>query len=330
MTIYDIAREAGVAASTVSRVLNNKPGIKAQTREHVQRILDKYNFTPDQAARGLVMQSSKIIGILMQDIRVVHHIDSAYIIEQEMTQHGYCCITMSTGRTDEKMAEYIKILEERRVEGAILIGSMFGTEQVKRSIQEHLGNVPIVIINGYLDLPNVYGIMADEERGIERCVELLISKGKEKLAFVNDDDTPSNRLKKRGFITGMLRQGWNPEDVWIYEAKESSPNGGYEAAVRILEEHPDVQGLVYSVDVTAVGGLRALYDMKINVPEQIAVTGVDNTIYGEICRPRLTTLDNRLVELGNTASEILLAAMRGQARTSKMMFFTEIIEREST
>lgn len=330
MTIYDIAREAGVAASTVSRVLNNKPGIKAETREHVQRILKKYNFTPDQAARGLVMQSSKIIGILMQDIRVVHHIDSAYIIEQEMTQRGYCCITMSTGHTDEKMAEYIKILEERRVEGAILIGSMFGTERVKKSIQEHLGNVPIVIVNGYVDLPNVYGILADEERGIERCVELLVSKGKEKLVFAVDTDSPSNRLKTRGFVTGMLRQGWKREDIWIYETKESSPDGGYEVAGRILKDHPDVQGLIYSVDVTAVGGLRALYDMNIKVPEQVAVTGVDNTIYGEICRPRLTTLDNRLVELGSAAAEILLSAMNGQARTSKMMFFTEIVEREST
>lgn len=330
MTIYDIAREAGVAASTVSRVLNNKPGIKAETREHVQQILKKYNFTPDQAARGLVMQSSKIIGILMQDIRVVHHIDSAYIIEQEMTQRGYCCITMSTGHTDEKMAEYIKILEERRVEGAILIGSMFGTERVKKSIQEHLGNVPIVIVNGYLDLPNVYGIMADEERGIEQCVELLVSKGKEKLAFAVDTDSPSNRLKTRGFVTGMLRQGWKREEMWIYETKESSPDGGYEVAGRILKEHPDVQGIIYSVDVTAVGGLRALYDMGVKVPDQVAVTGVDNTIYGEICRPRLTTLDNRLVELGSTAAEILLSAMNGQARTSKMMFFTEIIEREST
>lgn len=330
MTIYDIAREAGVAASTVSRVLNNKPGIKAETREHVRSIMEKYNFTPDQAARGLVMQSSKIIGILMQDIRVVHHIDSAYIIEQEMTQRGYCCITMSTGMADEKMAEYIKILEQRRVEGAILIGSMFGTEQVKKSIQEHLSNIPIVVVNGYLDLPNVYGVLVDEERGIERCVELLWSKGKEKLAFVVDWDSPSNRSKQRGFVTAMLYHGWKKEDIWLYQAKESSVEGGYEAAQRVVAEHPDVQGIVYSVDVTAVGGIRALHDLGRKVPEQVAVTGVDNTVYGEICMPKLTTLDNRLVELSSTASDILLSAMEGGARSSKMMFFTEIVEREST
>ena len=82
-SIYDIAKEAGVAASTVSRVVNNKPGIKAETREKIQALLDKYNYTPNEAARGLVKQASKIIGILIVDIRVTHHIDSAYYIDRK-------------------------------------------------------------------------------------------------------------------------------------------------------------------------------------------------------------------------------------------------------
>lgn len=330
MTIYDIAKEAGVAASTVSRVINNKPGIRTETRERVQELLKKYNFTPDLAARGLVMQSSKIIGILMQDIRVVHHIDSAYLIEQDMTRHGYCCITMSTGKTDEKRAEYIKILEERRVEGAILVGSMFATDKVARSIQEHLSNVPVVIVNGYLDLPNVYGVVADEMTGVQRCTELMISREKRKLAFINDADTPSNRKKMEGFKRVMTDAGWPEDDLWFYLTPESSMEGGYETAKQVLREHPDVQGLIYSIDLTAVGGIRALKEMGIDVPGQISVTGVDNAVYGEISSPQLTTLDNRLVELSGAASEILLAAMKGKTCDHKRVFDTEIIEREST
>ncbi|MDO5539448.1 MAG: LacI family DNA-binding transcriptional regulator [Eubacteriales bacterium] len=330
MTIYDIAKEAGVAASTVSRVINNKPGIKAETRERIQELLKKYNFTPDVAARGLVMQSSKIIGILMQDIRVVHHIDSAYLIEQDMTKHGYCCITMSTGKTDEKRAEYIKILEERRVEGAILVGSMFAAEKVAKSIQEHLSNIPIVIVNGYLDLPNVYGVMADEMGGVQECTELMISRGKKKLAFVNDADTPSNRKKIEGFKKAMKAAGWTEEDLWIYQTVESSMEGGFEAAKQVLQEHPDVQGLVYSIDLTAVGGIRALKELGVDVPGQISVTGVDNSVYGEISAPQLTTLDNRLVELSGAASEILLAAMSGKMCDHKRIYPAKIIEREST
>ena len=85
MTIYDIAREAGVSASTVSRVINHKPGIKESTRQRVQELLERYHYTPDVSARGLVTQASRFIGILIEDIRVEHHTESAYVLEQAMT-----------------------------------------------------------------------------------------------------------------------------------------------------------------------------------------------------------------------------------------------------
>lgn len=167
-----------MAASTVSRVINNKPGIKAETRKKVQDLLDKYNYTPDVAARGLVMQSTKMVGILIVDIRVTHHINSAFVIEQELTKRGYCSIIMSTGPEGENKSEYIRILEQRRVEGVILMGSMFATEQIKEAIQRHLSKVPVVIVNGYLDLPNVSGVLIDEDAGVGKCADLLISNWK--------------------------------------------------------------------------------------------------------------------------------------------------------
>lgn len=343
MTIYDIAKEAGVAASTVSRVINEKPGIKAETRERIKELLVKYNYTPNEAARGLVTQSSRIIGILIEDIRVIHHTESAYVIEQEMTRQGYCCITMSTGPTDEKKMEYIRILEQRRVEGVILIGSMLAVEAVKKSIEEHLKDIPVVILNGNLELPNVYGVLVDEEGGMRECVRLMAGKGRKKLAFVRDTDSPSNRNKERGFLAGMTELGWNESEAWVYRQPElrdgekktekttkDSLEDGYRMTLRVLEEHPEVEGIIYSIDLQAVGGMRALTDRGIDIPGQIAVIGVDNTIYGEICSPRLTTLNNKLEEVSETASRILLDVLSEGKSPHKMMLFSEIIEREST
>lgn len=330
MTIYDIAREAGVAASTVSRVINNKPGIKLETRQRVQELLKKYNYIPDAAARGLVMQSSRLVGILIVDIRVAHHVDSAFVIEQELTRRGYCCIIMSTGPEDEKKAEYIRILEQRRVEGVILMGSMFGTTAVKESIQKHLPKVPIVMVNGYLDLPNVSGVIVDEDAGVARCVDLLYGKGKTKIAFVLDSVSPANGHKQRGYCEGMIRNGAGEENLWLYDMKESSVRGGYETTLRILEEHPDVQGIIYSIDLVAVGGVRAAHDRGIEVPGQLGMIGIDNSIYGEICMPKLTTLDNRLQALSESAATILREGLEGKVQSKKMMMFSEIIEREST
>lgn len=338
-TIYDIAKEAGVSASTVSRVVNNKPGINENTRKKVQQLLEKYNYIPNEAARGLVTQSSRIIGILIEDIRVVHHTESAYVIEQEMTRLGYTCITLSTGPDPKKKAEYIRHLEQRRVEGAILMGSMFGTSEVEESIHEHLSGIPIVIVNGYLNLPNVYSVIADEERGIEECVELLASKGRKNIAFVMDAETPSNNSKKRGFMTAMMRQGIPSEKQLLYQAdwegvSLSDPRNtilrGAEATRRLLQENPQVDAIVYCVDLLAIGGIHEMESQGIAVPEQIAVMGVDNTIYGEICRPQLSTLDNKLVEVSRNASGILLNALEKKEVSKRMMLYTEIIEREST
>lgn len=330
MTIYDIAREAGVAASTVSRVINNRPGIKKETRQKVQTLLKKYNYIPDAAARGLVMQSSRLVGILIVDIRVAHHTESAFVIEQELTRRGYCCITMGTGPRDEDKADYIRILEQRRVEGVILMGSMFETEAVRESIKKHLPRVPIVMVNGYLDLPNVSGVIVDEDTGVEKCVDLLFTRGKSRLAFVLDSCSPANFRKQQGFCDGVRRHGVKEEDIWKYEMKESSVQGGYDITVQILRERPDIQGIIYTIDLVAVGGVRAAYDMGISVPDRLALIGIDNSIYGEICIPKLTTLDNRLQDLSESAATILREGLEGKVQSKKLMLFSEIIEREST
>ena len=100
--------------------------------------------------------------------------------------------------------------------------------------------------------------------------------------------------------------------------------------MRILDEHPDVQGIIYSIDLVAVGGVRAAHDRGIEVPGQLGMIGIDNSIYGEICMPKLTTLDNRLQALSESAATILREGLEGKVQSKKMMMFSEIIEREST
>ena len=121
MTIYDIAREAGVSASTVSRVINDKPGVNRQTRERVRALLAEHRYVPNEAARGLVTQSSHLVGVLVADIRNQHHIEGAYYIAQELARLGYCALVLNTGRSDEERAAGIRMLETRKAEAAVLM-----------------------------------------------------------------------------------------------------------------------------------------------------------------------------------------------------------------
>lgn len=336
MTIYDIAQKAGVSASTVSRVINNKPGIKESTRKRVQKLLDESGYTPDVMARGLVTQASHFIGILIEDIRVSHHTDSAYVIEQEMTAHGYTCITFSTGSDPLQKAKYIEILEQRRVQGAILIGSMFASEPVKEAVERHLSNIPVVVVNGALDLPNVYNILIDEEHGTEDCVEFLAKQGRRKFAYIMDVPTPSNQKKLRGFRSGMNQCNLLLTESQIVEAPGTNPNPtesivrGRAATSTVLQHCPETDAILCATDLLAIGCLQELQANGVKVPEQIAVMGVDNTLYGQICTPALSTLDNKLAELSLNAARILLDAFDGRSASHKIMLFTDIIPRQST
>lgn len=329
MTIYDIAKLAGVSASTVSRVANHKPGIKEETRRQIQELLDKYDYRPDETARGLVSQSSRMIGILITDIRYAHHVDIAYHIEKQMEQHGYCSLILNTGLSDEKKVQAIKVLSQRRVDGAILVGSTFQCDAVKQALSSSLNTKPVVITNGYLELPNVKGVLVNEKEGIEDCVELMVKKGRTKLAFVLPNQTPSNLLKQKGFILGMTALGWKKEDLWIYTAPTTLEDGR-KVTEQILEEHPDVEGIIFGEDLSAVSAVRTLLDRNIPVPGQVAVIGVDNSRYCDICYPRLTSLNNKMVEMSFEAARILLDDLEGRKNPEKIMLFSGIVEREST
>ena len=329
MTIYDIAELAGVSASTVSRVINNKAGIKESTRQKVKALLKEYNYSPDENARGLVNKNTKLIGIMLADIRSAHHTDLTYIVEKYLREKGYCGIILNAGAKAEEMEETIGLLEKRRVEGVLIVGSVFQNDTVERAIARHFANIPVVFANGKFDLPNVYSVLVDECDGVEHCVELLVQKQKKNIAFIGDLDTPSSQEKIKGFKRAMVRYG-NPEESLVLLGSEPSKEGGYQATQKLLHNYSEIQGVIYSEDLIAAGGMRAFWDAGVKIPDDMAVIGIDNTIYGELCCPQFTSLDNKMTEMASEAARILIDAVEGRQNPRKIMLFSDIIEREST
>lgn len=329
MTIYDIAELAGVSASTVSRVINNKPGIREATREKVKSLLKEHNYTPDENARGLVNKNTRLIGILLADIRSAHHTDLTYAVEKYLRGKGYCGIILNAGSHAGEMLEAIRILEQRRVDGVLMVGSVFQNEAVENGIREHFANIPVVFANGRFDLPNVYCVLVDECDGVEHCVDLLVKKGKGNAAFIGELDTPSSREKLKGFKRAMLRCG-RSEDSLVILGGEPSRESGYELTRQLLSRHPDIQSVIYSEDLVAAGGMRAFWDAGVRIPDEMAVIGIDNTIYGELSCPRFTSLDNKMTEMASEAARILIDAIEGRQNPRKIMLLSDIVEREST
>ena len=328
MTIYDIAKMAGVSASTVSRVINNKTTVRRETRDRIMSILSECNYVPDETARSLVTQSTKIIGILIADIRTAHHTNGIYYIERELASNGYSCLIYNTGTDERNWEKHIQTLSQRKVDAAVLMGSIYQSETIANAIQSYMPDTPVILCNGCLNIPNVYSLLADERDGVADCMELLKRNGYRRPAFLYDRLTPSTELKCRGFQNGLAQHF--PDCDLIIKEVGVDRHDVYPAVCDLLSEHSEIDSMVFSEDLLAIIGLRALADMKRSVPKEIGVVGINNSLYSEICIPTLTSLDNVLYDLSMSAARNVLALLSGQRVSRKMIIYSEIIEREST
>lgn len=327
-TIYDVAAKAGVSAATVSRVVNNRPGVNRTTRARVQKVLDECHYVPNELARSLVKESSKMIGILISDVRTTHHTDAIYYIERGLAERGYYCLIFNTGTEERSMAQSIKILGKRNVDAAILIGSIFQNDLVQEAVDTYLPNVPVVLLNGYLNSPNIYGVVADEEAGVVNCVKLMQKKGRNNVVYVYDFDTPSGQHKLCGFHRGM-QECYGKKNPMVFKT-DGSYDGGYRVIKDIVERYPETDAILFSDDKLALIGVRCLTDLKIDIPGKVAIIGINNSQHAQMCIPSLTSLDNMIYDLSMISMRNVLALMEGERVTRRMTIYTEIVEREST
>lgn len=281
MNIYDIAKEAGVSISTVSRVLNNKSNVNAATRKKIQEILDKYQYTPSAIARGLVVNTMKTVAILTVDVRVPHYARTVYIVEREFSKQGYNVIVCNTGGALDETRRYARNLAERHVDGAVLVGSVFNELGQDQEVSAALQNMPVVMVNGRLELSNSYSIMVDDLFGISLAVDHLVGKGHREIVYVRDLDTDSARIKRQGFLQAMRKLGIKDAESRVF-ATEYGIEGGRSAARELLERRPAPTAVICGEDLTAVGVMKELLQDGIRIPEDIAVIGYNNSDYSRI------------------------------------------------
>ncbi len=327
MTIYDIARKAGVSPSTVSRVLNEKPGISRQTRERIKGLLEACGYEPNYAARGLSERSSKTIGLLIADIRLAYYSTGIQIISEGMARRGYCCIILNTGVDEASRAEYIRIIRRRQVEGAILIGCAYQNDSVEAAIAKYMPDTPVFIVNGCLGLDNVYGVLSDERSGSEKCAALLLKQGCSRFAFVSGTATISSSSKLEGFREGLAKGGIT--ELGVYRCRDDHFDPYY-VTQRLIKERPDTDAIYYSSDCFAAPGVRALLDGGRRIPEEIKVIGGDDSIFAYISNPKITTLDSKIDELCRLACANLADLLDGKPVPKRIVIPTDIIERETT
>ncbi|MDR1572761.1 MAG: LacI family transcriptional regulator [Clostridiales Family XIII bacterium] len=328
MNIYDIAKEAGVSISTVSRVLNNKPNVKPDTRKKIEHILEKHNYAPSVIARGLVSKTLDTVGILTIDIRVPHYAETAYSLERELYKLGYNAILCNTGGKAENGIEYITTLIQTGVRGVILIGSVFQNKYIETSLINSFSSIPFIAMNSQLSADNIYSVTFNQERGVTLCLDHLSEKGHTDILYVQDAETFSGANKASAFIKLIEERGVTNAENRLFKTNRGIP-GGRDVIDRIAESKRNFSAIIFGDDASAIGGMQRLQELHYKIPDDIAIIGWNNTL-STLCVPSLTTVDNQIEMMGVISVKLLENVLAGGKVSRNIAIDSSLIVRDST
>ncbi len=335
LTIYGIAKKAGVSPSTVSRVLNGKSNLSEEIKLKVQKVLDETNYVPSAMARGLPQKRFKLIGVFVQDIRHQHYADIAFSLEQELTKREFGCILCNTGKIKEKQLSYIKMLASRKVDGVVLVGSNYQNNWMKTQINEYLPNISVIVANGYYDADNVCGIISDEMSSAAESVLNFYNNGKKNIAFISEEDTPSNKLKYQGYcnMAAKLNIDYTDEkDAFFsdHNNMNNAPLTGADKTKDTLKRVPTTNAILYTDDDCAISGMHYLLKNGYRIPADIEIISYNNSETSKLCIPGMTSIDNKRGFLGELSVSILIDMLEGKNPPKKTQYSTTIVYRNTS
>jgi len=308
-TIRTVAMRAGVSKSLVSLVLRGSPHVSPARREAVQQAIDELGYRPNAIARQLTAQRTQTVGLLLNDLRNPWFVDCLDGITTVLDEHGYRCM-LADARVDRRADEaLIRGFLEMRVDGLLLVGSMPSTP----SITAAAAAVPTVVAAGRdIVLPRVDVIANDDRIGTTLAVEHLIELGHRRIAHLAGGHGAVARLRRDAYVDVMTTHVL--ADRITIEAGDTTEEGGYRAAVRLLAR-PDRPTAVFAVnDISCIGAMSAAAELGLRVPQDVSMVGYDNTSLAQVRHLWLTSVDNANIEVGRRAARALLRRMADPTR----------------
>lgn len=328
VTIKDIAKEAEVSIATVSRVLNNKPDVGDNTRAKILKIIEKMNYNPNSIARGLVMQKTHTIGLVIPDISNPFFPQIVRAVEDKAQKLGYSVILFNTDNHLEREKKAVELFKSKQIDGLIVSFSL-GNEEILKSLKK--ANYPVVQIDRST-LADIYPLVSiDNQKSAYQMVEYLLNKGHKKIAHISGDlNTTTARERLLAYKKALSDYGVELNQNYIVEG-DYSQESAYKAMQKILKLKTLPTAVFAANDLSAAGVYKALFDAGLRIPENMAVAGHDDINLASLLKPDLTTMRQPKYEMGERAVTILLKMINNKnIKIEDQILKTELIIRKSS
>ena len=330
MTIKDIAREAGYAVGTVSRVINNNPNVSPAARARIRAVIEKYNFRPNTNAKHLKQQASQGIAMI---VKGTHNMLFALVLEKLQAQcgaAGYNSMVYYIDEQDNEVDRARQICREHKPHGVIFLGSdrnHFGPDL------EELGVPCLLMTNSAAGeaIENLSSVSVDDAAAAARMVAYLLDHGHRRIAFIGGDLVSSQPSSARlsGCIGELSRHGMALNLAAQYVPARYTLPGGYAAMEQLLQTVPGLTAVFAFSDIMAIGAIRALRDHGLRVPEDVSVCGFDGIELAAYLAPRLTTIRQPADRMASRGVTMLVHCIEQHSGTVHELVPYELLEGES-
>ena len=324
MNIYQIAEKAGVSIATVSRVLNDSPAVSPETRKKVLQIIEQDHYHPNVFARGLMLDSMKLVGVICTDVSDLFIAQTLSLLQAQLRTRNYDTLLFCVGSNQQTTTKHLRYLQSKHVDAIFLIGSSFSEAIEQPQLCSIAQNIPVIMINGFVDAPGIYCVCSDDTGAVIQVSDLLCQRGLTNCVMLYDCMSPAAKRKMEGFRIGLAQNG-----IALGSQHLVFAGGNLQTSMDAVEElitsgHcPDA--VIATSDFLAAGAIKAFSKHGLTR----SVIGFDNTILCECLVPSLTSVDLHTERMCDTAVHILDQLLEKQTPPQVHTYPSEIIWRES-
>ena len=304
LTLKDIAEMVGVAESTVSRAINGKPGVGEETRQEILKIAREYDFKPNKLAQGLAKQETHILALLLPGLSQGNYSQIIENFETVAEKAGYQIILCNTHNDLDKEKTYLNLLEEKRVDGAVILGGEIADQHIVNT--KLRGNDNIVLVNRLCEEILIPTILIDSSHGSYLATEHLLELGYDNIALItgNDDDYIESE-KIKGYKNALVEHNIEFKPNLIIET-DGSREAGYEAFLNLVDLKTPPDSFFVTGDLLSVGLVEAIKMGGYFIPQDYPIVSYGDTIINSIVEPELTRVVEPLSQAGSLAAEVLI------------------------
>lgn len=308
VTIKDVAREAGVSISTVSRVMNNSAPVDAAIRVRVIETMHRIGYTPNQVARSLKNSESTLIAYVVSNTADPFFTNISRAIEEVMYLNGFRLINCSTNFSIEREQGILSALLQQRVRG-IIINTVGKNDENVAAISR---SVPMVLSNRNITVPGFRGDFVDYDNvgGVRKLVEHLIALGHTKIGFISGPRFLTTSTERyTGFCNGMLQCGITVDESYPFVVHSTSTftlQDGFEAMEQLMSRPERPTAVIAANSEMALGALQYCRSHGVRIPEELSLCCFGDIAHNDLMYVKMTHVHTDFVALGTRIGEMLL------------------------